>query len=333
MKSKKISTYEKTLEIIKSTSAMPADTALATLVECIKNGHALAAARAVQAIARLSHPTVVPGLIDIYNWLEADSRKRDQSCNTRIAIAEALGNCGLPLAIDTLRKAVRTIQIGRLGPTPEDLAIGLRATAAIALAKVDSDALYELSLLLFDEKPDTPTSPINVPFVKAPVRKAAAQAIGILGDTGGMAILAVKLKFPGNEVADVIVECLESLISVRPPYLMEIVKPYLMGDDGYISALTALSLAENLGIEVLGLLCETLESVSGDAKEAIVIAISVIRASGIRQILFEFLSHPNAFVRRGAVKGIKTYMDDAVREKLKEMRDNDPDKYVRLEAE
>jgi len=324
--------YEKVLLDIKSTLSMPPEQALETLILCAKKGHSMASARAVQAIANVNHPEVVPSLIALYDWLEADPVKRDRSCDIRIAIVEVLGEIGSLHTIDTLRKAVRTVQIVKLGPTPEDIAIALRGTAALSLAKVDSNALYELALLLFDEDPAVSTSEINRPFVKAPVRKAAAQAIGILGDQGGIPILAVKLKFPNGEVPDVLAECMESLIAMRPPYVMEVAKPYLGGDDEYLSAITALALAENLGVDVLEPLLETLDYVQGETKEAIVIAISVIRGSNIRRILFDFLDSQNPFVRRGAVKGIKSYMDDAVKEKLQIMRDTDPDKIVRQEA-
>jgi len=333
MKQSKSGGYEKTLEIIKSTHTMPPQEAIETLINCAKKGYPLASVKAVQMISTQNHMSVVPSLIDLYGYLEEDPHKYDKGCDIRIAIAEALGDTGSLLAIDTLKRAVRTIQIVKLGPTPEDIAISLRATAALALAKTDSNALYELSLLLFDEEPDIPTAAVNIPFVKAPVRRAAAQAIGILGDLGGMPLLAVKLKFPNSEVPEVLAECLESLIAMRPPYVLEVVGPYLSGKDEYLSAITALSLAENLGVEVLDLLLETLENLHGEAKEAIVVAISVIRGSGIRQILLELLNDPSPFVRRGAVKGIKSYLDDAAREKLQKMSKTDPDKFVRIEAE
>ncbi|MCL2287022.1 MAG: HEAT repeat domain-containing protein [Firmicutes bacterium] len=325
--------YEKAIEAINNVSSMPPEQALETLVNCAKKSNALAAARAVKAMAHLNHTAVVPSLLDLYKWLEEDPIKRDRGCDIRLAIVEAFGETGSRQAIEILRKAVRTVQIVRLGPSPEDIAINLRAAAAVVLAHIDSDALYELALLLFDEEPVVPTIPLNRMFVKAPVRKAAAHAIGVLGSPDGIPLLAVKLKFPGEEVPDVLAECLESLIAMRPSYVMEAAKPYLMGKDDYLSVITALSLAENLRANALEPLLEALEYVQDEAKEAIVVAISVIRGSGIRRILFDFLDSKNPFVRRGAVKGIKSYMDDAVMEKLRIMRDTDPDKIVRQEAD
>ena|GEM_PF-1827039 len=330
MKEHKTSSYEQTLLSINSAAEMPPEQALETLTACVTKGHVMAATKAVQSLARLNTTGVVPVLIMLYNWAEEDAHKRDRGCSIRTAIVEAAGNIGSPLATEILRKAVRTVQVVKLGPTPEDIAIELRANAALALAKVDPDALYELSLLLFDETPDTPVSPINAPFVKAPVRKAAAQGLGVLGEAGAP-LLAIKLKFPGQEVADVLADCIESLIAIRPYYLMEIVEPYLSGEE-YLSAITALSLAENLGSEVLELLYETLEKLHGEAKEAIVIAISVVRDGSVKQKLLDFLDDPNPFVRRGAVKGIQAYMDDAIEEKLQDMHINDPDKFVRQDA-
>jgi len=329
----KTSGYEKILEIIASTTDMPASEAVNTLIDCVKKGHSLASQHAVYALAKINHPDIVPSLITLYEWIEESPRKRDNSCDVRITIAEVLGDAGSPVSADILRKAVRTVQVVKLGPSTEDAGIGLRATAALALAKVDPGCLFELSILLFDQKPDVPTSPLDVPYAKATARKAAAQAISVLGDLGGMPLLAVKLKFPHNEVPDVLAECIESLIFMNPPYLMEIVKPYLTGDDEYLSAIAALSLAENLRAEALDLLQEALEHASEDAKEAIVIAISATRCNKARQILFDFLDHPNHLIRRGAVKGIKAYLDDEISEKLKIIRDTDTDRSVRLEAD
>ena len=300
---KKTSGYEKTLETIKSTFNMPSQEAIEVLCGCVKKGYPLASQRAVRNLSEINHPAVVPSLIALYDWLEENSRKHDNGCDVRLAIAETLGDTGSPAAVDTLKKAARTVQIVKLGPGPEDAAISLRAAAALALAKIDPDCLYELALLLFDEKPNVP----GTPYEKVPVRKAAAQAISVLGDSGGAPLLAVKLKFPNNEAPDVLAECLESLIFMRPPYLMEIVKPYLEGNDEYLSAVAALSLAENFREEVLDLLLEALERVSGEAKEAVIIAISATRCSKAQQILLDFLNHPDVYVCRGAMKGIETY--------------------------
>jgi HEAT repeat protein len=331
--SNRISSHEKILSIIESSYDMPAQEAIDVLSKCIKTEYNLASEKAIQVLAKINHPSITSALITLYDWFETDPRKRDRSCEARATIAGALGDIGSTLSIDTLRKAVRTIQIAKLGPSIEDVAIGLRATAALALAKVDHESLFELAVLLFDEKPDVPVGLRDRPQVKASVRKAAAQAIGILGDLGGMAILALKLKFPNNEIPDVIAECIESLICMRPPYLMEIVEPYLKEYNDNLSAITALSLAENLGIEVIDSLYEALDHVKGETKETIVVAISIAtRGNGTRQIMFDFLEHPNSFVRRGAIKEIKKYLNDEIREKLKILCDDDPDEAVRLEA-
>jgi len=329
---KKPSGYEKTLEIIKGTRELSPADAIPILVECAKKCFPLASEKAVQVLGRLNHPEIITALIDLYNWIEQDAHKRDRSCSVRIAIAEAMGDIASPFAIDTLRRAIRTVQITRLGPGPEDVAIGLRATAAIALAKVDDSCLFELSILLFDEEPAIPTSPRDRMFVKAPVRKAAAQALNILGDPGGMNILAIKLKFPQGETEEVLAECLESLIPMRPPYLMEVVKPYLNHENTYLASITALALAENLGAEVLPLLHETLASVGNDAKETLVIAIAATRAENTRSVLLELLESNNNYVRLGAVKGIKAYMDNEIRERLQIISETDANAEIRKEA-
>jgi len=299
---KKNDKYEKTLELITGAKTMPLDEALETLILCAKKSYPLASVRSVQEIALINSPMVVPCLAELYDWFEEKPHDRDRACDIRIIIVECLGEIGSVRSIDTLKKAIRTVQIAKLGPSPEDVAIGLRATAAISLANVDSDCLYELAILLHDEEPAIPVSPVSRPFVKAATRSAAAKAIGAVGGAGGAAILATKLKYPKDEVPEVLAECLESLIWMKPPYLMEVVTPYLMGKNEYLCAITALALAENFGAEVLDLLCEALEKVDNESKEGIVIAISVIKGSSIRQLLQDFLEHPNSYVRKGAKK-------------------------------
>jgi len=316
-KKPKTSNYEKNLAMIKSTHDLPDQEAVVILLDCVKKGSPLAAVKAVRLMAERDHPTVLQSLIEAYDWIEADPNKRDVDCHVRQVIAGALGDWGSPLSVEILRKAVRTVKISFM----DDLAIGLRATAAISLAKVDPDALYELSLLLFDDNEK------NVP-----VRMAAAQALSVLGDPGGMLLLAIKLKFPQNEAPEVLAECLESLIFMNPPYLMEIVKPYLRSNDEYLTSIAALALAENRGAEVLDLLLEILEQAVRETKETIVVAISLTRCNEARQLLLDYLGHQSYFVRRGAVKGLKAYLDDEVREKLQIIHATDREESVRLEA-
>lgn len=301
---KKIDGYEKTMEAIHNTKNLPIEEAVETLIHCAKKGYPIASARAVQELALLNSPVVVPYLTELYDWLEERPHERDRACDIRITIVECLGEIGSMRGVDTLRKAIRTVQIAKLGPSPEDVAIGLRATAALALASVDADCLYDLAILLHDEEPAIPVSPVSRPFVKASTRSAAAKAIGALGGAGGAAILAVKLKFPNDEVPEVLAECLESLIAMKPEYIMEIAKPYLMGENEFLCAITALALAENFGVEVLELLCEAIDKVGGEAKEGIVVAISVMKGSSIHQLLQDFLGHPDPHVRKGAKKGL-----------------------------
>lgn len=322
----KNSGYEKTIEVIKSTHQMDASEAIIILAECAKKGFSLASQKAVATIAKLNHASVIPVLTELFLWHEEDSHKRDNNCVVRTEIIERLGDTGSLMAVEIVRKAARTVHITKMGPALEDMAIGLRAAAALALAKVDKDALFELSLLLFDKKPDVPSSS------KEAVRCAAAQAISALGDVSGMPLLAVKLKFPEGETADVLAECLEALIFMKPSYLMEVVTPYLKGNNEYLAAITAIALAENFGEEMLDLLIDTLENVMGETKEALTIAIAATRCNRARLLLLDYLNNPSPFVRRGAVKGLKTYLDDEVIERLKIVHETDTDKIVRRES-
>jgi len=315
------------LLINEAKTLMPQD-ALPLLAECAHCGHSYAAVRAVDAIGKLDLPESIPMLIELYEYFNAKASDYDNKCDVRIKIVEYLGGYGS--AIKVLTRAIKTVHIVRLGPGPDDMATGLRAVAAVQLAKTDPDCLHELAFLLFDEKPNVPTA--HPAYAKADVRIAAAQAMSVLGDAGALPLLAVKLKFPEREVPEVLAECLEAFIFMKPHYVMDIVMPYLQGHDNYIASIAAIALAQNYRETVLDLLIEIAENAVGEFKQALAVAISQTRCARAKNFLMTMCDDPSKFARLGAVIGLKSYLDDDVRAKLKAMQHNDPDQAVRMEC-
>jgi len=300
----KIGNYDKIITKIKSTENMPDEESIDILVDCVKKCISFSSVKAVKRLEKINHPKLIDTLIGLYNWLEDDPKKRDLSCDVRTAIIEAFGNLNSPKTINTVKKAAKTIQVMKRA-TLEDMALGLRATAALTLAKIDETSLYEISLLLFDEKPDVPT--VNEIYAKATIRKAAAQAIGILGDPTGANLLALKLKFPRNEIDDVLAECLESIIFMKPNFLMDVIEPYLFSRDEYFATITALALAEHFREDILDLLLCTLEKSHEKIQKIMVTAITLTRCNKAKQILENLLTHPSKIVRDEAEEGLKSY--------------------------
>ena len=297
--------YEKALASIRQAATLPPEEAIGLLVDCVKKANALAGIKAIKALADIHHPLVAPALVELYYYMEESPAKRDNPCDLRMALAEALGNTGSPMGQDVLRLAIRTTHIARFGPTPEDMAVGLRATAAIGLAKIDPDALHPLALLLFDMATTLPGTQVKTD--KSPVRKAAAQGLSLLGGIGGAPLLAVKLAYPQGEDAEVLAECIESLVHIAPPWLMETVTPYLMGPDMYLASITAMALAETQRAKSLPVLLEAFEQASWAGKEGLALAIGLTRCGPAREFLLEMKNHPNGLVAQGVAKGLAIY--------------------------
>jgi HEAT repeat protein len=277
---------------------------ISELLETVKKGNILAAESAAEELAKGHSPQLIPALIETYAWLDENPKKRDISCGRRQAVVRALGELGSPQSADVLRQAIRTVQITKLGPSTEDAATGLRAQAALSLAQSDPDCLYELSLLLFDVKPNVHTSPAMYMYAKSATRAAAAQALGSLGDSGGAAILAVKLAYPGDEVTEVLSECIDSAALLNPPYLLEITEPYLLGENANLAAVTALALAANMKEAALDVLITRLERIHADALAETVVAISSIRSGRTKHELEKLAEHANGAIRAAAKEGL-----------------------------
>ena len=297
--------YEKALAAIRQASTLPPAEAIPLLVDCVKKANALAGIKAIKALAGIHHPSVAPALVALYYYMEESPAKRDNPCDLRMALAEALGDTGAPMAVDVLRLAIATTHVARFGPTPEDMAVGLRATAAIALAKIDPDCLHLLGLLLFDMASTLPGTQVITD--KSPVRKAAAQGLSLLGGVGGAPLLAVKLKFPQGEDVEVLAECIESLVHIAPTWLMEIITPYLMGKNTYLATITAMALAETQRAKALPVLLDAFEAASWAGKEGLALAIGLTRCGAAREFLLEIKDHPNSLVAAGVAKGLEIY--------------------------
>lgn len=316
------SKYEQAISDINQAINLEPMQAIQELSAIAQRGVPLASEKAVLQLSRFSHPQVANTLCQLYWFVSKNPQKLDRSCSLRIAIVNAMGDTGLPSVCEAVHHAARTVEIARLGPVPEDVGIGLRAAAAIALAKADSDCLYELCVLFSDAEA---------------VRSAAARALGVVGNPAAASILAARLKLSSSgaklETNDVLGECIEALVPLRPRFLLEVVAPYFNHQDSYLASIAALSIAEHMGESALPILQDALQTVSSTAKETIVIAIASVRSRNTRDILLALLDSTDSNIRLGAVQGIKPYVDDEIRKKLKQIAQADSLEEIRRAAQ
>lgn len=253
------------------------------------------------AARRISQPRAAGALVRAFLRLDEAASDGDPGCWARMAILEALGRLQSPEGEVPAFRAVRSVQVEAVGFGMADTATGLRVAAASLLANLrPPGALLDLAWLLNDFEPNAPCSRAERPFAKLATRRAAARAIGALGDPSGAAVLAVKLAFPGEELADVLVDCMDALAALEEPRTAELVSPYLDRQDPYLAAGAATAIAATGGARAVPLLAAALERVVAEAREPLVYAIGSIRADAARQALKELARHSDPSIRKAA---------------------------------
>ena len=253
------------------------------------------------AAKRITQPRAAGALLRAYMRLHEGAEKADPGCWGRMAILEAFGRLEAPEGEEAARLGVRTVQVEPVAGGMSDTATGLRVAAASLIANLRPlGALLDLAWLLFDFEPNAGCSRQERPFAKLATRTAAARAIGALGDPGGAAILNVKLSFPGEELPEVLAECMDGLAALREPRTLELLHPFLEGTSAYLCASAGAAMAAAAGVKVLDLLLDRLDRAPRDAREPLVYAIGSIRSDRAREALERLCDHEDPVIRKTA---------------------------------
>ena len=304
------------------------EVALSALIPFLLHRTPVVVQAAAEGLGELERAEAVGPLLEAYERADSGGAATDKGCHTRAAIVKALGQIGIASAEPVVRRAINTVQIER-----EDAAITLRGAAAFALARVDPEnAIHDLAIMLFDVEPNLAVPFTERLFNKAYTRSAAAKAIANLGYATGAALLGVKLRFRNDEVSEVLADCLEAYISMDPPNVVETVRPYLEGNDAFLSGMAATALARFRGVDALDVLAESFERIPVGARVPTVLAITGIRSDRTGHALLGFLNDKNPAVRLAAVQGAALYRDSEIIARLSEVAESDSDLKVRAAA-
>lgn len=253
------------------------------------------------AAKRIEQPRAAGALLRSYLRLHAAGSEGDPGCWARIAIAEALSRLGAPEGEEVARLAVRTVQVEHVSGGPVDTATGLRVAAAGMLANLSAPgSLVDLAVLLFDREPNAPCSAAERPYAKLATRTAAARAIGALGEPGGGAVLAVKLAFPEGELTEVLAECMDGLVALQEPRLVDILTPWLTRPDPYLAAVAATGIARAGRERAVEVLLAALPEAVAAARESLVLAIGSIRSEVAREALRSLAEDKDQVVQAAA---------------------------------
>ena len=282
------------------TDRLPDAPRRALLLRALADKTNYVAAEAAKRLGDCADEAADTVMLDRFFWLAEKGPTRDVGCHIRANLAIAFGKRECHQASDALRIGIQTVQIEAVGGVAFDVGAHLRANSALALAQMRAqDALRDITPLLFDFGPNRVGAKISTPQIPGETRKAAAQALGILGNRDGLAVLAVKLLFPKEEMLAVLQECMQSVVALEDERALELLTPYLqLHPDEMLAAFAGLMIAETRAPEAPTLLRDSLPRFSGDALQAVLLALTTLRTPVAEAILEELFTDGSRAVRR-----------------------------------
>ncbi len=276
------------------------DDAQALLLKALGDRSNFVATHAAQALAECAGPALLPKMLAHFMTLSEAGGKRDPGCHIRAHLAFAFGRLDVMQAVDALRVGIKTRQMEYIGgPPATDTAVHLRANCAQSLGQIRAPgALLDIALLLFDRGGTALLPPSQALFLTVEARKAAAQALSRLADPAGVVPLAIKLAHPDEEAPEVLQECMQALVDLEDERAVDILRPYLEHDDQALAAYAALMIARTRDPQAAALIRELIDRLSGDALQAVILALSSLRTEEAQAALKELAHHSRKDVQR-----------------------------------
>lgn len=290
----------------------------ALLVSALADRSHYVAAMAAEALGLCADEAACVAMVERFAHLAGSGAARDPGCHIRANLAYAFARLDYRPAGEVLRQSVRTVQ----SEGGVDTGAHLRANSALALAQLRTrDCLRDIALLLFE------SGDLIEP------RKAAAQAIGRLGDPAGIVVLAIKLSRQGRERPEVLEECMRAVAELQDDRALELLGAYLNDGDGALAATAALTLAGMQIDEAAPLIAAAAAHHSGDALNAIALALPVFRSEAGREAMHQLSRSDRAAERLAAIPALAARPAEANVARLTEMAAGDQDARVRSAAQ
>ena len=269
------------------------------LRDTIQEKNSLLAARAAEIAANRSMDDLIPDLVAAFDRFMVQP---DKQCAAKIAIVDALNKLGYQ-GRNLLLKGIRHVQMEPVWGDLADTAAPLRAGCAFALARMgDPDALFELTMMLFDKE--------------KPARLAAANAIAYLGGEPSELILRVKI-MAGDKEPEVIGECFAGLMEISPERSADFVGAYLDSEDPVIAEHAALALGQSRTAKAFEILRERWEdSLSSKCKEMLALPIALTRRDEAVDLLITAIGKERSATAAAVVAALGIYPDDNIRRRI-----------------
>jgi HEAT repeat protein len=232
--------------------------------------------------------------------------KDDKLCHAKVAVVQALDRLGHQKP-DVFLRAARHVQFEPVWGGTEDSAPPLRATAIVALARVEgSGALPVLTDALADPAKD--------------VRVAAALALGAIGTGSAGLVLRLKVRV-GDRDPDVLSECLVALLTVNPEENLSIVTEFLDPNDPTACEAAGLALGKSRLPQALDPLRECWErSHSPELRQQLLLAVSMLRRPNAIDYLTGLVATGSEATGSAALSALRIHRHDPrLRERIAEI--------------
>ncbi len=185
--------------------------------KALKDKNNFLVSKAAAVVADLGLHDLIADLAAAFDRFMADPVKTDPKCWAKIAIAKALKNLEADKS-DLFVRGLKHIQMEPAYARPEDTAVTLRGTCAMALVGCPMPR-YEILKHLVDSLGSDPARPVRVD---------AARAIAQI--PGQDSLLVLRLKALGQDEPEVIGQCFVSLLEIAASEQLPFVAGFLNAD-------------------------------------------------------------------------------------------------------
>jgi HEAT repeat protein len=214
--SKRLSVDDRLSLIRRLRDQQPTAEAAAELRSALRDKSNLIVAAAAAIVGDQKRSDMQSDLEAAFERFLVDPIKTDKLCRAKIALVQTLDKLGHDQA-DLYFRAARHVQLEPVWGGTEDTAAPLRASAILALARIDH---HDLLPLLVDSLVDS----------QKEVRIAAVQALGYHGSEAANMLLRMKALI-GDKDSEVISECLFCLLNIDSTANITFISRFLDSQD------------------------------------------------------------------------------------------------------
>ena len=264
----------------------------------------VAAAAAIAGENMLSE--LSPSLESAFERFLVNPLKDDKLCRAKLAVIQALDRMEHQRS-EIFVAAANHIQFEPVWGGSEDSAPPLRATALVALARVEGSGCLPLLV-------DALTDPAR------DVRVASAVALGAVGTEAANLVLRLKVRI-GDEDPDVLSECLLGLLTIAPTANLAIVSGFLNPINAVSCEAAAMALGKSRLPEALAPLAECWpRCFDPELRQHLFLAIAILRRPAAIDHLLEVAASESGQTATAALTALRIYQDDPkIREQIEQI--------------